>query len=80
MPLAVLRKRVRDLPASFTLDDSLAMSPAAKLSGAPRVIVGARVSKSGNATPSPGDLTGQVGPVSLGSGALVVEIREQVKP
>ena len=80
MPLAVLRKRVRDLPASFTLDDSLAMSPAAKLSGAPRVIVGARVSKSGNATPSPGDLTGQVGPVALGSGALVVEIREQIKP
>ncbi len=80
MPLAVLRKRVRDLPASFTLDDSLAMSPAAKLSGAPRVIVGARVSKSGNATPSPGDLTGQVGPVSLGSAALVVEIREQIKP
>ncbi len=80
IPLAVLRKRVRDLPASFTLDDSLAMSPAAKLSGVPRVIVGARVSKSGNATPSPGDLTGQVGPVSLGSGALVVEIREQIKP
>ena len=80
MPLAVLRKRVRDLPATFTLDDSLAMSPAAKLSGAPLVIVGARVSKSGNATPSAGDLSGQVGPVPLGSRGLAVEIREQVKP
>ena len=80
MPLAVLRKRVRDLPASFTLDDSQAMSPAAKLSGAPRVIVGARVSKSGNAMPSPGDLVGQVGPITLGSSGLAIEIREQVKP
>jgi cytochrome c-type biogenesis protein CcmH len=80
MPLAVLRRRVRDLPVQFTLDDSLAMSPAAKLSGAPRVIVGARVSKSGNAMPAPGDLTGQVGPVELGSTGLAIEIREQVKP
>lgn len=80
MPLAVLRKRVRDLPASFTLDDSLAMSPAAKLSGAPRLIVGARISRSGNAMPAPGDLTGQVGPVDLGSRGLMIEIRDQIKP
>lgn len=80
MPLAVLRKRVRDLPARFTLDDSLAMSPAAKLSGAASVIVGARISKSGQAMPSPGDLTGQVGPVPLGSSDLSVEIDGQVKP
>jgi cytochrome c-type biogenesis protein CcmH len=80
MPLAVLRKQVRDLPASFTLDDSLAMSPAAKLSGAARLIVGARISRSGNAMPAPGDLTGQVGPVELGSGGLVIDIREQIKP
>ena len=80
MPLAVLRKRVRDLPASFTLDDSLAMSPAAKISGAPRVIVGARISKSGQAMSTPGDLTGQVGPVPLGSNGVALEIDSQVKP
>ena len=80
LPLAVLRKRVRDLPASFTLDDSLAMSPAAKISGAPRVIVGARISKSGQAMSTPGDLTGQVGPVPLGSNGLALEIDFQVKP
>jgi cytochrome c-type biogenesis protein CcmH len=80
MPLALLRKRVRDLPLQFTLDDSMAMSPAAKLSGAPRVIVGARISRSGNAMPAPGDLVGQVGPVALGSAGLSVEIGEQVKP
>jgi cytochrome c-type biogenesis protein CcmH len=80
IPLAVLRKQVRELPASFTLDDSLAMSPAAKLSSATRLIVGARISRSGNAMPSPGDLTGQVGPVELGSRDLMIEIREQIKP
>jgi cytochrome c-type biogenesis protein CcmH len=80
MPLALLRKRVRDLPLQFTLDDSMAMSPAAKLSGAPRIIVGARISRSGDAMPAPGDLVGQVGPVALGSAGLRVEIGEQVKP
>ncbi len=58
MPLAVLRKAVRDLPVAFALDDSLAMTPAMKLSGHPRVVVGARISKSGSATPQPGDLEG----------------------
>ena len=58
MPLAVLRKQARDLPVKFSLDDSMAMAPALKLSGFARVIVGARISKSGNATPQPGDLQG----------------------
>ncbi len=80
MPLAIVRKRVRDLPVRFTLDDSLAMSPAAKLSGAPSVIVGARISKSGDAIPAPGDLVGQVGPVPLGTSGIALEIAELRKP
>ena len=80
MPLAILRKQVRDLPISFSLDDSTAMSPANKLSTTTKVIVGARISKSGNAMPQPGDLVGETSAVSLGTGGLQVEIKDTVKP
>lgn len=80
MPLAILRKQVKDLPLSFTLDDSMAMSPASALSGASKVIVGARISKSGNAMPQPGDLSGQSAPVEVGASGLQIEIRDTIKP
>jgi cytochrome c-type biogenesis protein CcmH len=80
MPLAILRKQVKDLPLKFTLDDSMAMSPANALSGASKVVVGARVSKSGNAMPQPGDLSGQSAPVSVGASGIQIEIKEAVKP
>jgi cytochrome c-type biogenesis protein CcmH len=74
MPLAVARTRVRDLPYSFRLDDSMAMTPSMKLSAFPRVIVGARVSKSGNAVPQPGDLQGVSAPVANDAGEVRVVI------
>jgi cytochrome c-type biogenesis protein CcmH len=80
MPLAILRKQVKDLPITFTLNDSMAMSPASALSTATKVIVGARVSKSGNAMPQAGDLSGQSAPVSVGASGLKIEIKEAVKP
>jgi cytochrome c-type biogenesis protein CcmH len=80
MPLAIMRKQVKDLPISFTLNDSMAMSPASALSTASKVIVGARVSKSGNAMPQPGDLAGQSAPVNVGASGLKIEIKEAVKP
>ena len=61
MPLAILRKQVKDLPLTFTLDDSMAMSPAARLSSAPRVVVGARISKRGEATAAARRPAGPVG-------------------
>jgi len=62
MPLAVQRVHVSDLPFDFKLDDSMAMSPEFKISGAAEVRIEARISKNGSATPGPGDLIG-VGPV-----------------
>jgi cytochrome c-type biogenesis protein CcmH len=74
MPLAVLRKQVRDLPLEFTLDDTMAMAPSVKLSDFPEVIVGARVSRSGTATPQSGDLRGQSKPVKVGAKGIQVVI------
>ena len=61
VPLAIVRKQVRDLPLTVTLDNSMSMVPNMSLSNFPEVIVGARVSKSGNATPSSGDFQGHSG-------------------
>ncbi len=80
MPLAVKRARVADLPLTFRLDDSMAMSPAAKLSGARSVVVGARVSKSGNAIPQPGDLSGESAPMAPGTSGITIRISEVVRP
>jgi cytochrome c-type biogenesis protein CcmH len=74
MPLAILRKQVKDLPATFTLDDSMAMTPNFALSKFPSVIVGARVSKSGNAAPQTGDLEGLSPAVKIGATGLAVVI------
>ena len=80
MPLATLRRQVKDLPLHFTLDDSMAMSPADALSSASKVIVGARISKSGNAMPQAGDLQGLSGVVAVGSSNVEIEIKDAVKP
>jgi cytochrome c-type biogenesis protein CcmH len=78
MPLAILRKRASDLPFKFTLDDSMAMAPQMKLSAFPRVVIGARVSKTANATPQPGDLQGQSAPVKVGAQGIAVTIDTEV--
>jgi cytochrome c-type biogenesis protein CcmH len=80
MPVAVQRATVADLPLHFRLDDSMAMSPTAKLSTTPRVIVAARVSKSGNAIPQSGDFGGEISPVAPGTNGLVIEIAKEVGP
>jgi cytochrome c-type biogenesis protein CcmH len=50
------------------------MMPDAKLSGFSSLVVSARISKSGNATPSPGDLEGSISPVQPGAKDLKIRI------
>lgn len=79
MPLAVIRKTVRDLPFTYTLDDSMAVMPSLKLSSVARVVISARISKTGNATPSPGDLQGSSQPVQVGAKGVNVTIDSVTK-
>jgi cytochrome c-type biogenesis protein CcmH len=74
MPLAILRKQVKDLPVTFTLDDAMAMAPNMALSNFGEVIVGARVSKSGNAVPQSGDLEGLSSTIKVGATGVAVVI------
>jgi cytochrome c-type biogenesis protein CcmH len=55
-PLAVMRTALTSWPVSFTLDDSMAMLPSRRLSQFDRVVIEARISRSGQATPATGDL------------------------
>ncbi len=72
MPLAVARTTVAALPYRFTLDDSMAMAPGATISSHAKVVVAARVSKSGNAISQKGDIEGASDPVAPGASGVKV--------
>jgi cytochrome c-type biogenesis protein CcmH len=74
MPLAIVRKQVKDLPYAFTLDDTTAMAPNMALSNFPQVVIGARISKTGNAAPQSGDFEGISAPVKPGAAGVAVVI------
>ncbi len=78
-PLAALRKTVKDLPLTFTLDDSMAMMPNLNISSATSIVVGVRISKAGNVTPSPGDIQGFSQPVKVGAKGISITIDTEVK-
>jgi cytochrome c-type biogenesis protein CcmH len=67
MPLAAMKLTGADLPKVFALTDAMAMTPAATISKAAKVVIEARVSKSGNVVAQPGDLSGTSAPVAPGS-------------
>jgi cytochrome c-type biogenesis protein CcmH len=78
MPLAVAKIQVKDLPFTFKLDDSMAMRPGLELSGFPRVVVVARVSKSGTPMPATGDLEGASSEIVPGAANVAVLIDKKV--
>lgn len=78
-PLAILRTTAARLPTAFSLDDSMAMAPNRRISQAKQVVIGARVAKSGDPLPKPGDWEGYSSPVAIGSGDVRVLIGTQVR-
>jgi cytochrome c-type biogenesis protein CcmH len=78
VPLAVVRASARQLPMQFTLDDTQAMAPGMNLSSAQAVRVEARVSRSGNASPQPGDLVGTSGVVKPGARGLRIVVDKEL--
>ncbi|MBC7945688.1 MAG: c-type cytochrome biogenesis protein CcmI [Burkholderiales bacterium] len=78
-PLAVIRKQVKDLPASFALTDASALLPELKISNYKQVIIGARISRTGTATAKKGDLEGFSNPVKVGSKNVDVTISTPVR-
>jgi len=79
MPLAIIRVQAKDLPYSFELNDSQAMSPQMSLSQFKEFSIYARVSKSGNALPQAGDFIGQIDNVQLGAKQLRLVI-DKIQP
>jgi cytochrome c-type biogenesis protein CcmH len=59
LPLAVLKARAADLPLRFALDDSLAMAQGMTVSSQPKIVVTARIAKSGKPQATAGDLEGR---------------------
>lgn len=79
MPLAILRLTAKDLPATFSLDDNMAMTPTMKMSSFPEVVIGARITKSGQAVSASGDLEGFSQPVKIGDKDVAIVI-DQIIP
>lgn len=79
MPVAILRRHVRDLPLDFTLDDSMSMVRDVRLSQSGMVIVAARVSQRGDVMPAPGDMQGITAPIRVGATGVKLEISEVLR-
>ena len=80
MPLAIQRMKASQLPATVVLTDGMGMMPTMKLSQFPQVVIGARVSKSGNAIAQSGDLQTVSKPIAVSTTAPVELTIDQVVP
>jgi len=77
-PVAFIRKRARHLPLAFFLDDSTSINPARPLSRHDRLVIGARVSRKGDAAASAGDLQGSL-EAHYGAAGVVIVIDSEVR-
>ena len=73
-PLAIQRLSAASLPATVVLDQTMGMIAGMNLGSIPEVVVGARISASGNATPQSGDLEGLSAPLQVSTGRARVVI------
>jgi cytochrome c-type biogenesis protein CcmH len=80
MPLAIQRLRADQLPATVVLTDGMGMMPSMRLSQFPQIIIGARVSKSGNAIAQSGDLQTISKPLDVASTAPINLTIDQTVP
>ena len=80
MPLAIQRLKASQLPLTVTLDDSMGMLPNMKLGMFPQVVIGARVSKSGNALAQSGDLQALSAPLDVRSTQPIALSIDQTVP
>ena len=71
VPVAAEKHAVSELPFTTTLDDADSLMPTSKLSALAEVELSARLSRSGDATPQPGDPASPVVRVRLRDGAPV---------
>lgn len=77
-PLAVKRFAASELPAKFSLGDGDAMMPGRTLSKFGDVLLSARVSKTGNATPQPGDIGSESVRTNAGAAGVRLELRAKL--
>lgn len=79
MPLAVVKKQVKELPLEVMLDDSMAMMPNMTISSVENVQLSARISHSGNAIAQAGEPIGKVQVSTLvDNGVVNLTINETV--
>lgn len=79
MPLAIQRLTVAELPFKFELTEAMAMAPGMSIGKFPELVVGARISKTGNAIAQPGDWESELVPVKVGASGVNLVISRQVK-
>ncbi len=80
MPLAIHRGLAGGLPLTVVLDDSTGMLPTMKLSMFPKVVIGARITRSGDAGTHPGDLQALSGAIDVNRKQPVDLVIDSVVP